>query len=219
MQQRRIVAGFPHQYAAEQLFAIFTDHDFFIDLRRAVGPLITQAAGCAPVGIAERRHINAKQFQLCAHIRTGKRRRFAAEMSRHYTRHLISWRHQTIDFALPHRTFANGEDVFIRGLALFINVDPAAFPQVQRPASGKRILRANAGGEHHHVGRQALTIGKVEGERVAIRHDFPGRLAGMNLHPQRGDFLAQHSAALFIQLNGHQRRGELHHVGFQPQLF
>ncbi len=53
-----------HQHAAEQRFAVVADHDFLVDLLRAVRPLVAQRSRGAPVGVAERGHVHAEQLEF-----------------------------------------------------------------------------------------------------------------------------------------------------------
>ena len=82
------------------------------------------------------------------------------------------------------------------------------------------VLRADAGGEDHHVHFKRAAVGEGEavlGVATAVHQDLAGALAGVHLHAHRLDLAAQQLATLTVELLRHQHRGELHHVGLETQ--
>ena len=181
-------------------------------------PLIALTARGTPLGVAERGDINAQQLQLSAHIRAAKAARLARQSSRRGARHLIAWRHQAINFILPQGAFADRQHVRVGGTALVVDADPAAFTYAQSAAARQRVLRANTGGEHQHIGRQRAAVGEVQLQPLLIANNFRRRLAGVHSDAQLADFFPQHRRAAVVQLHRHQVRRKLDNVSFQPQL-
>ncbi|VTM86532.1 Uncharacterised protein [Raoultella ornithinolytica] len=218
LQQRGVIAGIAHQHAAQQRFVLLADDNFLVDLPRTIRPLVALATGRASLGVAERGYIDAQQFQFGAHIGAAEARLFSSQHCRRRSRHLVARRHQAIDFVLPQGTFANRQHLRIGGAALIVDDDPAALSYRQSAAARQRILRTNPGGKDHHVGSQRSAIGKVQHQAIITARNTLSRLAGMDTDANIIDFLPQHRGARAIQLDRHQIRRKLHHVGFQPQL-
>ena len=218
LHQRGVFAGIAHQHAAEQRFAVVADHDFLVDLLRAVRPLVAQRSRGAPVGVAERGHVHAEQLELSAHIRAGEGFILSRQRGGGHARHLIAGRDKTEDFPLPQGAFADGQHVRIGGLAAVVNADPAAFADSQPAAARQRVLRTNARRKDHHVRFQLFAIGKAQHQPAVRGGDLRRGFIGVNADAQRLDFLAQHRRAVVVELDRHQVGRKLHHVGFQPEL-
>ena len=54
--------------------------------------------------------------------------------------------------------------------------------------------------------------------RTAAVDDLERVLLGMHLHPERLDLVPQHPTAALVDLDRHQPRRELDHMGLQPQV-
>ncbi len=182
-------------------------------------PLIALAARRAPVRVAKRCDLDAKQLQFGAHVRAAECRRLARERRRNDPRHLIAWCHQPENFVLPQRAFADGENRRVAGAALVVNHDAAALASRKPRRLRKAVLRANARRKDNQIGMQAVAIGKLHRQSALLFHNRGGGFAGMHADIQRLDFLAQHRSAWRIELHRHQPRRKLHDVRFQPQLF
>ena len=219
LHQGRVFTGIPHQHPAEQGFAVGADHDLFVDLLRAVGPLVALRPRRAGVGIAERGHVHPQQFEFGAHVCPGEGIRLSGQGGRGYPGHLIAWCHQAVDFPFPQGALADGENVLIGGATVVVDGDPAALAQHQTAAPGQRVLRADPGRKDHHVGGQLAAIGKTQHLARPGINDLRGGFADMYPHAEGFDFAPQHGSAVVIELHRHQVRGELHHVGLQPKLF
>ncbi len=113
LHQRGVFAGIPHQHAAEQGFVVMADDNFFIDLLRAVGPLVAQCPRRTAMGIPKRGHVHAQQLKFGAHIRAGEGFLLTRQRGRRHACHLITRRHQAEDFTFPQRALPDGEDVLI----------------------------------------------------------------------------------------------------------
>ena len=103
---------------------------------------------------------------------------------------------------------------------MIVDDDAAALGDGEITVTAQSILRANAGGEDHHIHFQLAAVG--EGEAVfrlfaAMHQDLAGALAGVHLHAHGFNLAAQQLAALTVELLGHQYRSKLHHVGLETQ--
>ena len=196
-----------------------TDHNFFVDLLRAVRPLVAQRPRRAPVSVAKRRHIHAQQLEFGAHIRAGEGFILPCQRGGGHACHLVARGNQSKDFPFPQRAFANGKHVTVGSLAAIVNADPAALADSQPAAARQRVLRTDTGRKDHQVRFQRFAIGKAQHQPVIRRRNFRGGFSGVNAHAQRLDFLAQHRRAVVIELNRHQIGRKLHHVSVEPELF
>ena len=103
---------------------------------------------------------------------------------------------------------------------MIVDDDAAALGDGEITVTAEGILRANAGGEDHHIHFQLAAVGK--GEAVfrllaAMHQDLAGALAGVHLHAHGFNLAAQQLAALTVELLGHQYRSKLHHMGLETQ--
>ena len=195
------------------------DHNFLVDLLRAVRPLVAQRPLRAAVSIPERGHVDAEQLEFGTHIRAGESFIFPRQHSGGHARHLVARCHQAKDFPLPQRAFADGKHVGIGGPAAVVNTDPAALPCSQPAAARQRVLWTNTGRKDHHIRFQLLAIGKPQHQPAVCVGNLRRRFTGVYPYAQRLNFPAQHCRAVIVELHRHQIRRKLHHVGFQPELF
>ncbi len=103
---------------------------------------------------------------------------------------------------------------------MIVDDDAAALGDGEIAVATEGVLRADAGGEDHHVHFKLAAVG--EGEAVfslfaAMHQDLAGALAGVHLHAHGFNLAAQQLAALAVELLGHQYRGKLYHVGLETQ--
>ncbi len=194
------------------------DHDFLVDLLRAVRPLVAQRPWGAAVSVAERGHVHAQQLEFGAHIRAGEGFLLSRQRGGGHPRHLVAGRNQPEDFPFPQGAFTNGQHVRIGGLTAVVNADPAAFADSQPAAARQRVLRTNAGRKDHHVCFKLFAIGKAQHQPAVRGGDLRRCFTGMHTDAQRLDFLAQHRRAVVVELDRHQIGRKLHHVSFQPEL-
>ena len=218
LQQGVVGVAVAHQHGTEHVLLVFADHQLAVDAGHFVLETVTAGAGGARLGIAHRAHVHAHQFQLGAHVGAGEIAGLVVEHRGHGARHGVARRHQPEDLVVPERAFTDREDRRVRGAALVVHHDAAALAQLQTALAAQAVLRADAGGEHDHVGFQRRLAFEVHAQGVLFAGvDQLGFHAGVDVHAERFHFLAQQGAAGFVQLHRHQLRREFHHMGFQPQ--
>src|SRR3546814_3969830 len=84
-----------------------------------------------------RRDVDADELQLGAHVGTFElQRRVAGNVIGGNARHLVAWRDQTVDLAVPQRAFADRVDIRIGGATGVIDDDAAAL--ADRKTGGAR---------------------------------------------------------------------------------
>ncbi|NUA48916.1 hypothetical protein HAT94_02204 [Dickeya solani] len=102
---------------------------------------------------------------------------------------------------------------------MIVNHDTAAHAYLQPGLTRQPNAWANTGGKQYQIGFQRRTIGEVHAvARLLARRNSAGFLAGMYMQTQRFNLALQQLRAAAVQLYRHQPGGELHHMGFQPQL-
>ena len=218
LQQGVVGVAVAHQHGTEHILLVFADHQLAVDAGHFVLEAVTAGAGGARLGIAHRAHVHAHQFQLGAHVGAGEVAGLVVEHRGHGARHGVAGRHQPEDPVVPERAFPDRKDRRVRGATLVVHHDAAALAQLQTALAAQAVLRADAGGEHDHVGFQRRLAFEVHAQGVLFAGVDPlGFHAGVDVHAERFHFLTQQGAAGFVQLHGHQLRREFHHMGFQPQ--
>ena len=220
LQQVAVIFHVTHQHGAEQAAVVFAHHDLLVDASLIVLKHIAVAARGAAVGIADGADGDAEQLELGAHVCPFEAAVAAEQMVDGDLGHLVARCHQSEEAALPGGTLADGVDVRVGGEAVIVDDDAAALGYDQIAVAAQCVLRADAGGEDHHVHFQLAAVGK--GEAVfrlltAIHQDLAGALAGVYLHAHGFDLAAQQLAALTVELFGHQHRSKLHYVGLEAQ--
>src|SRR3546814_8881157 len=84
-----------------------------------------------------RRDVDADELQVGSHVLTFElQRRVAGNVIGGNARHLVAWRDQTVDLAVPQRAFADRVDIRIGGATGVIDDDAAAL--ADRKTGGAR---------------------------------------------------------------------------------
>ena len=127
--------------------------------------------------------------------------------------HLVARRDKPENAPVVECAFADGEDAWVRGPAVFVDDDAAPFSNGKPAPTGQLVPGADAGREHHEVGFQHIAVGELQAAPCRFSgHDAHRVLAGMHGHAQALDHAPQHRAAAIVQLRTHEARPELHHM-------
>ena len=220
LQEGAVFVGVAHQHRAEQALAVGAHHDLLVDLLQLVGVAEAAAAGRLALGVADAGHIHAHQLEFGAHVGAGEACvALAGQVAGGHAGHRVARGDQAEGLVPPGCAFADGVDVAVAGAAVVVHRDAAAGAHRQGVLAGELVPRADAGGEHDHVGLQVAAVGEHHAVAGAGPvGDLHGVAAGVHLHPEGFDLAAQHAAAVVVHLHRHQARGELHHVGLQAEV-
>ncbi|MNM81593.1 hypothetical protein D3C81_936040 [compost metagenome] len=99
------------------------------------------------MGITDRRHFHAQQFQFGAHVRATEHVFASSQPIGQDTRHLVARCHQAENLPVPQGAFTDGINRLVAGAALAINHNTAACPHLQFGSTGKLITRTDTGGK------------------------------------------------------------------------
>ena len=174
----------------------------------------------AALRVADAGHVHTHQLELGAHVGAHKSGvGLAGHVARRHAGHVVAGRHQAEDLLVPARAFADRVHVVIGGAAVAVDRHAAARADGQRALPRQFVARANAGREHDHVGLEVGAVGKHHAVACggAVGH-FERVAAGVHMHSERFDLVAQHTAAGVVDLHRHQPWGELDHVRFEPHV-
>jgi hypothetical protein len=74
LQQRAVLGRIADQHRAQQLLAVFADHDLLVDLLALVDVLVGARPGRLALGVADAGHVHAHELELGAHVGAGEGR-------------------------------------------------------------------------------------------------------------------------------------------------
>lgn len=218
LQQPLIITAVPHQDGAEQAIALAVGHQLLVDALDPVQQQQLLGAGGAGVGVADGAHVHPHQLELGGHVRPREAALAAAQAGHGGPDHLVAGGHQPEDASLPERALADGEDGGIRAVAAVVDADATALPDHQPGLAGQGVGGSDPRGEQQDVGLNVSAV--LEAQPVASLLPLLDALGGLlhqHLDPEGLDLVPQHGAAALVELHRHQPRGELHHLGLEPE--
>ena len=161
LEERAVLGRVAHQNRAAQRLAVARDDELLVDARDRVGIDVVERAGRRAERIADRRHVDAHQLQLRAHVGAGEPRvGLAREMARRDFRHLIARRDESVDASVPQRAFAHRVDVGIGRPAMVVDHDAAALADRELRRARELVVRPDAGGIHDEIRLERGAVGE-----------------------------------------------------------
>jgi hypothetical protein len=219
LQQRAVIGSVADQHGAQQALAVVADHDLLVDRRAFVRVVIVQRALRTALRVADAGDVHAHQLELGAHVGAGELFILPHQMGGGDPRHLVAGRDQPEDLAVPERAFADGVDVRVRGPAVIVDHDTAAFADAEPAVAGQLVARAYAGGKHDHIDFEKAAVRELHAVPVLLAvDDARGVFRGVHLHAQLFDLAPQQRAAHVVDLHRHQPRREFDDVGFEAHV-
>lgn len=196
------------------------DDQLLVDAGAGVGPDDVQAALGGPVGVAEGRHVHAEQLELGGEVGSGELLLAAQQVLGGRLGHLVAGGDQPIDPAVAGEgALADGVDVRVRGAAAGVDRDAAALADVQSRVAGQLVAGADTGGEDDEAGVDGGAVGEPHPADPAVLagQHLLGADTGVHGEAHGLDGAQEGGAAAFVDLYGHQARGELDDAGGEAE--
>jgi hypothetical protein len=167
---------------------------------------------------AERGDVDAEQLQFGRRVGLGDARLAAENPVGHHLGHGVARRHEPVDPPLHLGALADRVDVRIAAAPGVVDDDPAAGTDRESGRPGQVVTRTHTRREDHHVGTEDAAVLEHHAAHLAQAAldtlEQPSRVDG---EAEVLDVPAQHRAASLVDLQRHQPRRQLDHVGGQPE--
>lgn len=193
---------------------------------RSVADSFADSFGGRRMHIADARHADAEELQLRGLVaaderlsRRGVTRHRSGEAGSDHPRHPVAGSDESVTPAVDRGAFADRRDVGIARAQRWVDVDAAAFADVEAARTCQRVARSDAGREHHEVDVEWIVAVERQPRRTStVGLDAERPSAEVDRHAERLDVTFEGAATTVVELHRHEAGRELDDVRVEPEV-